>query len=153
MAPEEDKRIRHHCCEEVFNNGNLAVGDERGAGSRQEALAKKIFGLVLALATEPSKLGQALQVLARLQEQRELPEAFSSWAMGQLDARVRSMALEYAHDAEGLVQLLSFKGGTVDGLIQAIEALYQARADFSTGLCQSQTVAQESRTPGYLSLT
>ncbi len=35
------------------------------------------------------------------------------------------MALAYAHDAEVLVQLLSFQGGTFDGLVQAIEDLYQ----------------------------
>ena len=35
------------------------------------------------------------------------------------------MALEDAHDAEILVQLLSFKGGTFDSLRQAIEDLYQ----------------------------
>jgi hypothetical protein len=36
-----------------------------------------------------------------------------------------AMAFEYAHDAEVLVQILSFKGGTCDGLIHAIEDLYQ----------------------------
>ena len=36
-----------------------------------------------------------------------------------------SMALEYAHDAEVMVQMLSFKGGTFDSLIHTIEDLYQ----------------------------
>jgi hypothetical protein len=36
-----------------------------------------------------------------------------------------SMALAYAHDAEVLVQLLSFKGGTFASLLQDIEELYQ----------------------------
>jgi hypothetical protein len=36
-----------------------------------------------------------------------------------------SMALEYAHDAEVLMQLLSFKGGTFASLLQTIEDLYQ----------------------------
>ena len=35
------------------------------------------------------------------------------------------MALAYAHDAEVLVQLLSFKGGTFASLLQDIEDLYQ----------------------------
>jgi hypothetical protein len=125
MAPEEDKRMRHHCCEEVFNNGNLAVGDEPGAASEDESLERKIFGLALALATEPSKLGQLRQMLVHLQEQRGLPEEFSTWAIGHIDERVMSMALEYAHDAELVLQILSFKGGTFDSLIHAIEDMYQ----------------------------
>jgi len=36
-----------------------------------------------------------------------------------------SMALEYTHDAEVMLQLLSFKGGTSDSLRRAIEDLYQ----------------------------
>jgi hypothetical protein len=64
-------------------------------------------------------------MLVHLQEQRGLALDFSSWAMGQIDARVMAMALEYAHDAEVLVQMLSFKGGTCDGLIHTIEHLYQ----------------------------
>jgi len=84
-----------------------------------------IFGLGLALATEPSKLGQLRQMLVHLQEQRALPEDFSTWALGQLDELVLVMALACAHDAEVLVQLLSFKGGTFDSLLQAIEDLYQ----------------------------
>ena len=91
----------------------------------EEALGRKIFGLVLALATVPSQLGHLHQLLVYLQEQRAIPEAFSSWAMGQLDERVMSIALEYAHVAKVLVQLLSFKGGTFDSLRRAIEDLYQ----------------------------
>ena len=99
--------------------------DELCAGSRQEALERKIFGLALALATEPSKLGQLRQMLLHLQEQRGIPEDFSTWALGRIDERVMSMALEYAHDAEIMVQILSFKGGTVASLMQSIEDLYQ----------------------------
>ena len=99
--------------------------DERCAGSRQEALERKIFGLALALATEPSKLGQLRQMLMHLQEQRGIPEDFSTWALGRIDERVMSMALEYAHDAEIVVQILSFKGGTFASLMQAIEDLNQ----------------------------
>ena len=125
MSAEEDKQLSRRCCEEVFTKADLTGGNERGAGSRQGALARKIFGLALALATEPSKLGQVRQMLVHLQEQSGLPLDFSSWAMGQLDERVMAMALEYAHDAEVLVQILSFQGGTFDGLINTIEDLYQ----------------------------
>jgi hypothetical protein len=111
--------------EEVFTTGNLAVGDELCTGSRQETLERMIFGLALALATEPSKLGQLRQMLVHLQEQRALPEDFSTWALGQLDERVLVMALACAHDAEVLVQLLSFKGGTFDSLLHTIADLYQ----------------------------
>ncbi len=111
--------------EEVFTTGNLAVGDELCTGSRQETLERMIFGLALALATEPSKLGQLRQMLVQLQEQRGLPECLTTWALGHIDERVMSMALAYAHDAEALVQILSFKGGTVANLLQTIEDLYQ----------------------------
>jgi len=64
-------------------------------------------------------------MLVHLQEQRGLPEDFSSWAIGQIDERAMSMALEDAHDAEVIVQILSFKGGTFDSLMHAIEDMYQ----------------------------
>ena len=111
--------------EEVFTTGNLAIGDELCTGSRQETLERMIFGLALALATEPSKLGQLRQMLVQLQEQRVLALDFSTWALGQLDERVMVMALAYAHDAEVLVQILSFKGGTFASVLQDIEDLYQ----------------------------
>jgi hypothetical protein len=111
--------------EEVIHNGNLAVGDELCTGSRHEARERMIFGLALALASEPSKLGQLRQMLVHLQEQRVLALDFSTWALGHIDERVRSMALAYAHDAELLVQILSFTGGTFASLMQAIEDLYQ----------------------------
>jgi hypothetical protein len=90
-----------------------------------ESLERKIFGLALTIATEPSKLGQLRQMLVHLQEQRGLPEEFSTWALEHIDERVLSMALAYAHDAEVLVQILSFKGGTFASLIHTIEDLYQ----------------------------
>jgi hypothetical protein len=111
--------------EENKRDGNLAVSDELGAGSSDETLERKIFGLALAIATEPSKLGQLRQMLVHLQEQRGLALDFSSWAIGQIDERVMSMALAYAHDAEIIVQMLSFKGGTFASLIHTIEDLYQ----------------------------
>ena len=111
--------------EEVVQHGNLAAGNELCTESRQEACERIIFGLALALATEPSKLGQLRQMLVRLQQQRVLTLDFFTWALEQIDERVRAMALEYAHDAETLVQILSFKGGTFASLSQDIEDLYQ----------------------------
>jgi len=125
MSAEEDKLLSHRCFEVVFTKADLAVGVEPCAAGEQEALAKKIFGLALALATEPSKLGQLRQMLVLLKEQRGLALDFSTWGMGQIDARVMATALEYAHDAEVLVQILSFKGRTCDSLINAIEDLYR----------------------------
>ena len=125
MSTEQNKRLTRPFFEGVGTHGNLAVGDERCAGNRQEALARKIFELALALATEPSKLGELRQMLMHLQEQRAIPEDFATWALGHIDERVKSMALAYAHDAEALVQILSFKGGTFTSLMQAIEDLYQ----------------------------
>ena len=87
---------------EVAPLGNLAVSGEPGAGSSDEALERKIFGLTLALAAEPSKLGHMRQMLVHLQEQSGLALDFASWAIGQLDERVKAMALECAHDAEVL---------------------------------------------------
>ena len=125
MSSEAGKRLSRRCFEEVFPPAGLVVGDEQGPDCENEIIERKIFGLALALATEPSKLAQLRQMLAQAQEQRDLPEDFSTWALGQIDERVRSIALEYAHDAEVLVQLLSFKGGTFDSLRHAIEDLYQ----------------------------
>jgi hypothetical protein len=125
MSTEQNKRLTHPFFEGVGTLGNLVISDEPCAGNRQEALERKIFGLALALATEPSKLGQLRQVLLHLQEQGGIPEDFSTWALGRIDERVMSMALEYAHDAEIIVQILSFKGGTLASLMQAIEDLYQ----------------------------
>ena len=68
MSTEENKLLGRRCFEEGFKNGNLAVGDEPGA-EVEEVLERKVFGLALALATEPSKLGQLRQLLVQLQEQ------------------------------------------------------------------------------------
>ena len=106
-------------------DGNLAGSSELGAESSDEALTRKIFQLALALATEPSKLGQLRQMLVQLQEQRAIDLDFSTWALGHIDERVMVMALEYAGDADVLVQMLSFKGGTFASLLQDIEDLYQ----------------------------
>jgi hypothetical protein len=42
---------------EVFSDDNLIVGDELCTESRQETRERIIFGLALALATSPPKLG------------------------------------------------------------------------------------------------
>ncbi len=109
LPTEQNKRLSHPSFEEVGTLGNLAADDELYAQLEQEPLARTLFRLALALATEPSKLGQLRQVVVHLQEQRAIPEDFSTWAIGHIDARVKSMALEYAPDAEVLVQTLSFK--------------------------------------------
>jgi hypothetical protein len=111
--------------EENKRDGNLAGSSELGAESSDEALTRKIFQLALAIATEPSKLGQVRQMLVQLQEQRAIALDFSTWALGHIDERVMSMALAYSHDAEGLIQILSFKGGTFASLLQDIDDLYQ----------------------------
>ena len=125
MSTEDNEGLRRPFFEEVGTLGNLAAGAELCAANQQEALARTIFRLALALAMEPSKLGQLRQMLVHLQEQRAIPEDFSTWAIGHIDERVMSMALEYAHDAEVMVQILSFKGGTLNSLTHAIEDLYQ----------------------------
>ncbi len=109
----------------VFPDVNLAADDDLCPASQRETPERVIFGLVLALTTEPSKLGQLRQMLVQLQEQGDLHEGFSTWACERIDERVMAMALGYAHDAEVLVQLLSFKGGTFASLWQNIEDLYQ----------------------------
>lgn len=111
--------------EKILHNANLVAGTEQCAAEEDESLERKIFRLALAIATEPSKLSQLRQMLVRLPEQRWLPENFSTWALEQVDERVQSMALEYAHDAEILVQILSFTGGTFEALIQTIEDMHQ----------------------------
>src|SRR5579863_3325907 len=125
MSTEENQLEGRRCCEEILHTGNLSGSDERGSTSEDEARDRKIFGLALAIATEPSKLGQLRLLLVQLQEQSGLPLDISTWALGQLDERVKSMALEYAHDAEALLQILSFKGGTFASLLQDIENLYR----------------------------
>jgi hypothetical protein len=76
MPTEQNKRLTRPIFEGVGTLGNLAVGDELCVGSQQKALERKIFGLALALATEPSKLGQLRQMLLHLQEQEGVPEDF-----------------------------------------------------------------------------
>jgi hypothetical protein len=125
MSSEAGKQPSRRCFEEVFTPADLTVDAQRRPARENEAFERKIFGLALAFASEPSKLAQVRQMLVQVQDQGDLPEDFCTWATEQIDERVMSMALEYAHDAEVLVQLLSFKGGTFDSLRHAIEDLHQ----------------------------
>ena len=125
MSQEENKLLNPHFSEEIFTNENLAADDERCAVNQQEILERKIFRLALALATAPSQLGQLRQMLVHLQQQKDVPQAFFPWALRQIDERVMSMVLEYAHDAELILQLLSFKGGTLDSLMHDVDDMYQ----------------------------
>ena len=125
MSTEESKLPGSHFLEDVFTHGNQAISDELCPASEREAFEKKVFGLALAIATEPSKLGQLRQMLAHIQEESGIPEDFSIWAIRQIDNRLLAMALEYAHDAEVIVQILSFKGGTLHNLMHDIEDLYR----------------------------
>ncbi len=63
-------------------------------------------------------------MVAHLHGESEFAGAFSTWAIEQIDNRLASMALEYAGDAEAILQILSFKGGSLDTLLQDIENLY-----------------------------
>lgn len=111
--------------QEVVPFGNLAAGHELRAGRQHEMRERTIFGLALALAAEPSKLGQLRQMLVQLSELQVLPEEFSTWGCERIDERVMAMALAYTHDAEALLQILSFKGGTFASLLRDIEDLYR----------------------------
>ena len=82
MSTEDNKLGGRRFFEEVLPNGNLVVGNKLCAEVEDESLARKIFGMALALATEPSKLGQLRQMLVHLQVQRGIPEDFSTWALG-----------------------------------------------------------------------
>ncbi len=149
MSTGENKLPDRRFFEEVRTPGNLAVGDELSAAIEDESLERKIFGLALALATEPSKLGQLHQMLVHLQEQRGIPEDLSIWAIRQIDERVMSMALEYAHDAEVMVQMLSFKGGTFDSLIHTIEDLYQQEKISQRVYVKAKLLLRANESPVY----
>ena len=125
MALEESKLSEHSVLEDVIPCENLFAGDEDCYTREKEARERSIFGLALAIASEPSKLGQLREMLAQLRAGRAVSEEFSSWAMAQVDERLMSMALEYAHDAEIVLQLLSFRGCALDRLMLDIEDLYR----------------------------
>lgn len=125
MSKEERKLPVHHFLENVFACGDLIANDEVYPTRKNETPEQSVFGLALAIATEPSKLGQLRQMLAHPQAESALPEDFSTWAIGQIDERLLSMALEYARDAEVMVQILSFKCCTLSNLMHDIEALYR----------------------------
>ena len=125
MSIEEKKLPVLRSFEDNFTHGNHAISDELCPVGGHEAFEKRVFGLALAIAVEPSKLGQLRQMLVHLQVESGIPENFSIWAIGQIDNTLISMALEYAQDAEVILQILSFKGGTLDNLMHDIEDLYR----------------------------
>ena len=146
MSTEQNKQLSHPFTWEVDMLGNLAADAECYGASQPEALARTIFGLALAMATEPSKLGQLRQMLVHLPEQGAILEGFSSWAIRRIDERVTSMALEYIHDAEAVVQILSFKGGTFDRLAQDIEDLYQHEQITQRVYARARLLLREAQT-------
>lgn len=125
MATEESSLAGSQFLEDGLTYGGLATGDEDCSACEHEAFDKQVFRLALALASEPSKLWELRQMLAQLQEGSTNREDFSRWAIEQIDRKVMSMALEYAHDAEVMVQILSFTAGTFASLTQVIEDFYR----------------------------
>jgi hypothetical protein len=121
MSAEESKLPGRRFFEDV----STQINPESCLANGHETLEEKVFGLALAIATEPSKLGQLRQHLTHLQRQSSIPEDFSTWAIAQIDNTLTSMALESAHDAEIILQILSFKGGTLDSLLHDVEDLYR----------------------------
>jgi hypothetical protein len=111
--------------EDTFTSENLILVDAVCLTREHETLERSIFGLTLAIATEPSKLGQLREMLAHLQATDTISTEFLAWTTRQIDDKLVSMALEYASDAEILVQILSFKCSTFTMLIHNIEDLHR----------------------------
>lgn len=123
MSFQESKLPEHAVLEDVINCGNLVAADDDC--HTREMRERSVFGLALGMATEPSKLGQLRYMLKELQAGSAISQEFATWAITQVDERIMSMALEYAHDAELVLQLLSFKGCTLNSLMLDIEELYR----------------------------
>ena len=124
MLIEESRLPGHQLVENTLIYG-IAYDDEIDPAREKEAPECSIFGLALAIATEPSKLGQLREMLARLQAINTVSAEFSTWATRQIDEKLLSMALEYANDAEVLLQILSFKCSTLSDLMHDIEDLHR----------------------------
>lgn len=124
MSIEESRLPGHHLLEDTLICGSI-TSDEGCLTHERETLERSIFRLALAIATEPSKLAQLREMLAQLQAANAISEEFSTWATGQIDDKLILMALEYAHDGEILVQILSFKCSTLNMLMRDIEDLYR----------------------------
>ena len=124
MSIEESRLLGQHL---IANSliYTIIPSDESCRVRENQTPEQSIFGLALAIATEPSKLAQLREMLARLQAASAISEGFSTWATGQIDDRLVSMALEYAHDTEVLLQILSFKCNTLNMLMRDIEDLYR----------------------------
>lgn len=93
MSTEERRQPEHLSLENVFTRGTLIASDEICPTSQNKTLECVVFGLALAIASEPSKLAQLHQLLAHLQSENAIPEDFVIWATGQIDERLTSMAL------------------------------------------------------------
>jgi hypothetical protein len=125
MSIEESRLPGYYVIEDALDYENLTPGDEVCLAGENETLEQCLFGLALAIASEPSKLAQLREMLAHFQATGAISETFSIWAARQIDEKLLSMALEYAHDAEILVQILSFKCSTLNMLMRDIEDLYR----------------------------
>lgn len=125
MSVEESRLLGYQLIANANIYGKLIPGDEICPARGNKTPEQSIFGLALAVATEPSKLAQLREMLVHLQAASAISEGFSTWATGQIDDRLVSMALEYAHDTEVLLQILSFKCNTLSILMHDIEDLYR----------------------------
>lgn len=125
MSIEENRLPGHRLVEDTLLYENLTPGGELCPTCENETLEQSIFGLALAIATEPSKLALLRELLAHFQAASAISEEFAAWATRQIDEKLVAMALEYAYDAEILVQILSFKCSTLNMLMRDIEDLYR----------------------------
>jgi hypothetical protein len=125
MSLEESRLPGYYLIEDALSRENLTIDNGVYPAREGETLEQCLFELALALATEPSKLAQLREMLAQLQATGAISEEFSICAARQIDEKLVAMALEYAHDAEILVQILSFKCSTLNILMHDIEDLYR----------------------------
>jgi|SRR5579859_1025457 len=125
MSLEESRLPGSHLIENALVYENLIADDEHHPAHKNETLEQSVFGLALTIASEPSKLAQLREMLACLRATGAISAEFSTWTIRQIDQKLLSMALEYAHDAETLVQILSFKCSTLKMLMHDIEDLYR----------------------------
>ena len=124
MSVEESRLPGHHLIENTLICEIIPV-DEVCPAREHERLEHRVFEMALAIATEPSKLGQLREMLAHLQATSAISAEFSTWATGQIEEKLVAMALEYANDAEVLLQILSFKCSTLCDLMHDIEDLHR----------------------------
>ncbi len=124
MSIEENRLPGHQLIENTLIYG-IICDDETDPARAKETPECSVFGLALAIVTEPSKLVQLREMLAHLQAANAVSVEFSTWATRQIDEKLIAMALEYANDAEVLLQILSFKCSTFSDLMHDIEDLHR----------------------------